>query len=67
LAGHKSTANLIIGTFITEDTWGAEIVDELKRRDGEHLVIKKGFGGFSTIPLDTILRNMDINTCVVTG
>ena len=54
-------------TFITEDTWGAEIVDELKRRDGEHLVIKKGFGSFSNTPLDTIMRNMDINTCVVTG
>jgi nicotinamidase-related amidase len=35
--------------------------------EGEHLVIKKGFGGFSSTPLDTILRNMDVNTCEVTG
>ena len=54
-------------TFITEGTWGAEVIDELKPQAGEHLVIKKGFGGFSNTPLDTILRNMDVNTCVVTG
>jgi ureidoacrylate peracid hydrolase len=54
-------------TFIVENTWGAEIVDELKLRDGEHLVVKKGFGGFSNTPLDTILRNMGVTTCVVSG
>jgi ureidoacrylate peracid hydrolase len=54
-------------TFIAEGTWGAQIIDELKPQDGEHLVVKKGFGGFSNTPLDTILRNMDVNTCVVSG
>ena len=55
-------------TFIVEGTWGAQIVDELKPRDGEHLVVKKGFGGFApSTPLDTILRNLNVNTCVVTG
>ena len=28
---------------------------------------KKGFGGFSNTPLDTILRNMGVTTCVVSG
>ena len=55
-------------THCVEGTWGAQIIDELKPRDGEHLVIKKGFGGFApSTPLDTILRNMDVSTCVVTG
>lgn len=54
-------------TFITEGTWGAEIVEELKPKEGEHLVVKKGFGGFSNTPLDTILRNMGVTTCVVCG
>jgi len=55
-------------TFIVEGTWGAQVVDELKPRKGEHLVVKKGFGGFApSTPLDTILRNMDVSTCVVTG
>ena len=54
-------------TFITEGTWGAEVIDELAPEEGEHLVIKKGYGGFGQTRLDTILRNHDINTCVVTG
>jgi nicotinamidase-related amidase len=54
-------------TFITEGTWGAKIVEELAPEDGEHIVVKKGFGGFSNTPLDTILRNMNVNTCVLTG
>ena len=54
-------------TFITEGTWGAQIIDELKPHEGEHLVVKKGFGGFSNTPLDTILRAMGVTTCVVAG
>jgi len=54
-------------TFIVEGTWGAQIVDDLKPQENEHLVVKKGFGGFSNTPLDTILRNMGVTTCVVSG
>ena len=54
-------------TFIVEGTWGAQIVDELKPHDGEHVIIKKGFAGFSNTPLDTVLRNMRVNTCIVSG
>ena len=54
-------------THCVEGTWGAQIIDELKPRDGEHLVAKKGFGGFANTPLDTILRNLGVNTCIVSG
>jgi ureidoacrylate peracid hydrolase len=54
-------------TFIAENTWGAQVVDDLKPRDGEHLVVKKGFGGFANTQLDTILRNLGVTTCVVAG
>lgn len=54
-------------SFLVEGTWGAQVVDELKPRDEEHLVIKKGFGGFANTPLDTILRNHGVTTCVVSG
>ena len=54
-------------TFIVEGTWGAQIVDELKPHEREHLIVKKGFGGFSNTPLDTVLRNMGATTCVVSG
>jgi nicotinamidase-related amidase len=54
-------------THCVEGTWGARIIDELRPREGEHLVVKKGFGGFSNTPLDTILRNLGVTTCVVSG
>jgi nicotinamidase-related amidase len=54
-------------THCMEGTWGAQIIDDLEPREGEHLVVKKGFGGFSNTPLDTILRNMGVTTCVVSG
>jgi nicotinamidase-related amidase len=54
-------------TFIAEGTWGARIVDELTPLEPEHIVVKKGYGGFSNTPLDTILRNKGVTTCVVAG
>jgi ureidoacrylate peracid hydrolase len=54
-------------THCVEGTWGAQIIDDLTPREGEHLVVKKGFGGFSNTPLDTVLRNLCVNTCVVSG
>src|SRR5579862_841649 len=65
----RATRGALTGnrTFITEGTWGAQVIDELKPLPGEHLVVKKGFGGFSNTPLDTILRNLGVTTCVVTG
>jgi nicotinamidase-related amidase len=41
-------------THCVEGTWGAQIIDDLKPQEGEHLVVKKGFGGFSNTPLDTV-------------
>jgi nicotinamidase-related amidase len=54
-------------THCVEGTWGAQIIEELKPQEGEHLVVKKGFGGFANTPLDTVLRNLGVTTCVVSG
>ena len=54
-------------TFLIEGSWGAQIAEQLKPLDGEHIVIKKGYGGFSNTPLDTILRRLGVTTCVVAG
>jgi ureidoacrylate peracid hydrolase len=54
-------------THCVEGTWGAQIIDDLKPQEGDHLIVKKGFGGFSNTPLDTALRNMGVTTCVVSG
>ncbi|HET6196716.1 MAG TPA: isochorismatase family protein [Acetobacteraceae bacterium] len=53
--------------FLIEGSWGAQIADELQPQAGEHIVVKKGYGGFSNTPLDTILRHLGITTCVVAG
>jgi nicotinamidase-related amidase len=54
-------------THCVEGTWGAEIIGELTPHDGEHLIVKKGFGGFANTALDTTLRNMGVTTCVMVG
>jgi nicotinamidase-related amidase len=54
-------------SFLVEGSWGAAIVGELAPRADENVVVKKGFGGFSNTPLDTILRNYGVTTCVVCG
>ena len=54
-------------SFLIEGTWGAQIADELAPDAEEHVSIKKGYGGFSNTPLDTILRNMGVTSCVVAG
>ncbi len=41
-------------TFLIEGSRGAQIADKLKPHDGAHIVIKKGHGGFSITPLDTM-------------
>jgi ureidoacrylate peracid hydrolase len=54
-------------THCVEGTWGAEIIEELKPQEGEHFIVKKGFGGFANTALDTLLRNLAVSTCVVVG
>ena len=44
-----------------------QIVDELKPLEDERIVIKKGYGGFSNTPLDTMLSYSGVSTCVIAG
>jgi nicotinamidase-related amidase len=37
-----------------------QTIDDLNPQEGEHSVVKKGSGGFSNTPFDTILRNMGV-------
>ena len=53
--------------FIVEGTWGAQIIDELTPQKDEKLVVKKGYNGFHNTRLEAILRNLGVNTCVMTG
>jgi ureidoacrylate peracid hydrolase len=55
------------GKFLIEGTWGAQVVDDLAPAPGDHVVVKKGFDGFSNTTLDLVLRNCGVDTCVVCG
>jgi nicotinamidase-related amidase len=54
-------------TFLFEGSWGARTADELEPLDNEHIVVKKGYGGFQNTALDTILRSLGVTTCVIAG
>ena len=53
--------------FLVEGTWGAEIIAELTPEEGDHVVVKTGYGGFYNTPLASMLRNLKVGTCVITG
>ena len=50
-----------------EGTWGAEIVSELRPRDGEIVVRKNGHSAFGFTPLHRTMRNLGVTRCIVTG
>jgi ureidoacrylate peracid hydrolase len=52
---------------ILEGTWGTEIIDELKPRDDEMVIVKRRFGAFSGTELDMMLRTFDIRYLIFTG
>ncbi|UCD09376.1 MAG: isochorismatase family protein [Dehalococcoidales bacterium] len=52
---------------IVEGTWGTEIIDELKPRDDEMVIVKRRFGAFSGTELDMMLRTYDIRYLIFTG
>lgn len=52
---------------LVEGTWGAQIIDELKPIEGDFIVTKKGYGGFTGTSLNGLLHNLSVNTCTMTG
>lgn len=79
-AGSPNSGNWYVGGMVTlrehpewrdrffiKGTWGAEIVDELKPRDGEIVVVKPRYSAFFGTDLDTILRTLEIKYLAFTG
>jgi ureidoacrylate peracid hydrolase len=56
-----------IPSVTVEDTWGEEIVDELRPKEGDVVVKKNRSSGFIQTNLDLILRNRGIKTLVIVG
>lgn len=52
---------------LVRDTWGTEILDELKPQPGDHVIYKARFSGFYETELDATLRRLGATWLIVTG
>jgi len=55
------------GVHAIRGTWGAEVIPELKPKDGDRIIFKRTYDGFYNTELELTLRSMGIETVVVTG
>ena len=55
------------GTFLTQGTWGAGLMDGLAPEPSDHVVVKKGHGAFPNTHLDRLLSNFGVSQCIVAG
>lgn len=50
-----------------EGTWGAEVIEELRPEEEDYCIPKRRFSGFYQTDLDLVLRELGVETVVVTG
>jgi len=55
------------GPHAVKDTWGAQIVEELKPRKSDFRVLKRKYSAFQGTDLDLLLRELKIDTLILTG
>ena len=53
--------------YMIEDTWGSEILEGVKLPKGYYRVFKKGNSSFGLTHLQRLLRNLEVNLCILTG
>ena len=52
---------------IIPESWGADIIDELKPEPGEYVLNKRSFSAFYGTDLEIALRRKGINTIIIAG
>ena len=57
----------IWGPHAIEGTPGAEVIDELKPQKGDYVIPKKTYSGFYQTTLELLLRELGVDTVVITG
>ncbi len=57
----------IWGPHAVRGSWGAEVVDELKPTPNDFVVLKRRYSGFFETDLDLLLRELGVETVVLTG
>jgi len=55
------------GSHAVAGTWGAEIVEALKPHKGDFRVLKRKYSAFQGTNLDQLLRELKVDTVVLTG
>ncbi len=55
------------GEHAIEGTWGSEVIEELRPRDGDFVVAKRRYSGFFATDLDLLLRELKVQKLVLTG
>jgi len=55
------------GRHAVKGSWGAEIIDELKPEKGDFRVLKRKYSAFQGTDLDMLLRELKIDTLILTG
>ncbi|MEM1538257.1 MAG: isochorismatase family cysteine hydrolase [Candidatus Nezhaarchaeales archaeon] len=55
------------GNHAIANSWGAEVIDELKPMDGDFIVRKRRYSSFYGTDLDLLLRELGITTLILTG
>jgi ureidoacrylate peracid hydrolase len=55
------------GTLVTVGSWDFDVVDEIKPRDGDLVIVKTRYSGFARTPLDAELRKRGIQYLFFVG
>lgn len=55
------------GPHAVEGTKGAEVIDELKPQPGDYIIPKKCYSAFYCTTLELLLRELGVDTVVITG
>ena len=53
--------------IVDEGSWGAELCEGFEPKEGDILLTKNRYGGFTATNLDLILRNLNVDTIIMTG
>ena len=48
-------------------TWGAQVVDELKPAEKDYVIHKRRYSAFFATDLDLLLRELNVDTLILTG
>lgn len=55
------------GSHAVKGTRGGKVIDELKPAEGSYVINKRRYSGFYDSGLDTLLRELSIDTVILTG